>query len=50
MISKNLIRYKHEICVIKYAKPNQKIIFVRYNRVCVITVIVVTAMDILRPR
>ena len=40
-----LVRYIHEIILIKHAKPNQVCYFVRYNRVFVITVIVITELD-----
>ncbi len=39
------VRYKHEILMINYAKPNQKIDFVRCNREFAITVIVITEFD-----
>ncbi len=39
------VRYKHEILLKKYAKPNQKVEVVRYNREFVITVIVITEFD-----
>ena len=45
VISKNFVCYNHEILLIKYAKPNQTTHFVRYNRVFVITVIVITEFD-----
>jgi hypothetical protein len=38
-------RYKHEIIMITYAKPNQKLAFVRYNREFAKTVIVITEFD-----
>jgi hypothetical protein len=41
------VRYKHEILMVKYAKPNQKLGFVRYNREFAITVIVITEFDLL---
>jgi hypothetical protein len=34
--------YKHEIIMITYAKPNQKLAFVHYNREFAIAVIVIT--------
>jgi hypothetical protein len=39
------VRCKHEVLMINYAKPNQKVDFVRYNREFVITVIVITEFD-----
>ncbi len=39
------LRYNHEISLVNYAKPNQEIDFVRYNREFVITVIVITKFD-----
>jgi hypothetical protein len=39
------VRYNHEIILIKHAKPNQLCYSVRYNRVFVITVIVITEFD-----
>ncbi len=39
------VRYNHEISLVNYAKPNQQIDFVRYNREFVITVIVITKFD-----
>jgi hypothetical protein len=39
------VRYKHEILMINYAKPNQKLGFVRYKREFAITVIVITEFD-----
>ena len=39
------VRYKHEISLIKDAKPNQKLDIVRYSREFVITVIVITEFD-----
>jgi len=39
------VRYKHEISLIKGAKPNKKLDIVRYNREFVITVIVITEFD-----
>jgi hypothetical protein len=39
------VRYNHEILMINYAKPNQKLGFVRYNRKFAITVIVITEFD-----
>jgi hypothetical protein len=45
MNSAIFVRYSHEISLVKYAKPNQEIDFVRYNREFVITVIVITEFD-----
>ena len=45
VISKNFVRYNQEIFLIKYDKPNQTTYFVCYNRVFVITVIVITEFD-----
>ncbi len=42
---KTFVRYKHEILLNKYAKPNQKAQVVRYNREFVITVIVITEFN-----
>ncbi len=39
------VHYIHEISLIKDAKPNQEVDFVRYNREFVITVIVITEFD-----
>ena len=39
------VRYIHEILLIKHAKPNQVCYFGRYNRIFVITVIVITEFD-----
>jgi hypothetical protein len=39
------VRCKHEILMINYAKPNQKLDFVRYNCEFAITVIVITEFD-----
>jgi hypothetical protein len=39
------VRYKHEILTKNYAKPNQKLAFVHYNREFAITVIVITEFD-----
>ncbi len=39
------VRYSHEISLVNYAKPNQEMDFVRYNREFVITVIVITEFD-----
>jgi len=39
------VRYIHEISLLKDAKPNQEVDFVRYNREFVITVIVITEFD-----
>jgi hypothetical protein len=41
----NFVRYIHEIFLIKQAEPNHVGYFVRYNRVFVITVIVITEFD-----
>ena len=40
-----VVRYKHEVFLIKHAEPNQATNFVRCNRVFVITVIVITEFD-----
>ena len=40
-----VVRYIHEVILIKHAKPNQVCYFVRYNRVFIITVIVITELD-----
>ena len=45
VILKTVVRYKHEISLIKDAKPNQYVHFARYNREFVITVIVITEFD-----
>jgi len=45
VISTYFVCYNREILLIKYAKPNQTTQFVRYNRVFVITVIVITEFD-----
>ncbi len=37
--------YKHEIIMITYAKPNQELAFVHYNREFAIAVIVITEFD-----
>jgi hypothetical protein len=39
------VHCKHEISLIKDAKPNQKVDIVRYSREFVITVIVITEFD-----
>jgi len=39
------VHYNHDILLIKHAKPNQLCYSVRYNRVFVITVIVITEFD-----
>jgi hypothetical protein len=39
------VRYKHEILMINYAKPNQKLGFVLYKREFALTVIVITEFD-----
>jgi len=43
---KIVVRYKHEISLIKDAKANQEADIVRYNREFVITVIVITRLRI----
>jgi len=40
-----LFRYKHEISLVKDAKPNQEVEVVRYNREFVVIVIVITEFD-----
>ena len=45
MILNIFVRYKHEGSLVKDAKPNQEVDFVRYNREFVITVIVITEFD-----
>jgi hypothetical protein len=40
-----VVRYIHEILLIKPAKPNLVCYFVRYNRVFVMTLIVLTEFD-----
>ncbi len=45
VISTYFVCYNREILLIIYAKPNQATQFVRYNRVLVVTVIVVTELD-----
>ncbi len=45
VISNYFVCYNREILLIKYAKPNQTTEFARYNRVFVITVIVITEFD-----
>ncbi len=45
MNSLNSVCYKSEILPIKHAKPNQPTDFVRYNRIFVITVVVITEFD-----
>ncbi len=45
VILNTVVRYKHEISLIKDAKPNQYAHFVRYNREFFITVIVITEFD-----
>ena len=40
-----VVRYKHEISLVKDAKPNQEVEVVRYNREFVVTVIVITEFD-----
>jgi len=42
VILKKSVRYKHEISLIKDARPNQEVDFVPYNCEFVITVIVIT--------
>ncbi len=39
------VRYKHEILMINYAKPNLKLAFVRYNCEFAKTVIVIIEFD-----
>ncbi len=39
------VRYNNEILMVNYAKPNQKLGFVRYNREFAITVIVITEFN-----
>jgi hypothetical protein len=39
------VRYKHQISLVNYAKPNQNVEVVHYNREFVITVIVKTEFD-----
>jgi hypothetical protein len=39
------VRYNHEILIVNYAKPNQKLGCVCYNCEFVITVIVITEFD-----
>ncbi len=45
VISDYFVCYNREILLIKYAKPNETTQFVRYNRVFVITMIVITEFD-----
>ncbi len=45
VIFQKIVRYKHEILLKNDANPNQEVIFVRYNREFVITVIVITEFD-----
>ena len=45
MILNTSVHYKHEISLIKYAKPNQEADIVRYNSEFVVTVIVITEFD-----
>ena len=45
VILKTIVRYKHEISLIKDAKSNQYVHFVRYNREFALTVIVITEFD-----
>ena len=42
---KKSVSYKHEISLIKDAKPNQEVDLVHYNRELVITVIAITEFD-----
>ncbi len=42
------VRFKDEILLVNYAKPNQKIDFVRYSREFAITLIVITEFDCIR--
>ena len=44
---RKFVRYNHETLLIKHAKPNQAKYFVRYNRVFVVTMIVITELDII---
>ena len=44
-MSNIFVRYKHEISLVKDAKPNQEVDFVRCCREFVITVIVITEFD-----
>jgi hypothetical protein len=39
------VRYKHAISMVNYAKPNQNVDVVRYNREFAITVIVIIELD-----
>jgi hypothetical protein len=41
----SFVCYNPEICLLQHAEPNQATIFVHYNRVYVITVIVKTEFD-----
>jgi hypothetical protein len=41
----NIVRYIHDIFLIRHAEPDQVCYFVRYNRVFIITVIVITEFD-----
>ncbi len=45
VILSNFVRYISEVLLVKRAKPNQIAYFVRYNRVFVVTVIVITEFD-----
>jgi hypothetical protein len=45
VISYNFVRYISEILMIKHAKSNQLTYFARYNRVFIVTVIVITEFD-----
>ncbi len=40
--------YKHEISLVKDAKPNQEVEVVRYNHEFVVTVIVITEFDYMK--
>jgi hypothetical protein len=48
MNSHNSVRYNREILPVKHAEPNQPTNFIRYNRVFVITVIVITEFDCMK--
>jgi len=45
VIYEYIVRYKHEISLLKHAEPNQVMEVVRYNREFVIAVIVITEFD-----
>ncbi len=40
-----IVRYNHDILMVNYAKPNQKLGFVLYNREFAITMIVITEFE-----